>query len=92
MPILSVEVHPSIRPDKMPSVVETDLKNHTIIEGIDLVLSEYKDLKFQILSGEKLNPGYLIFSEKTELSSMGLLNMILDKDILIKIVPILHGG
>lgn len=92
MPILSVEVHPSIRPDKMPSVVETDLKNHTIIEGIDLVLSEYKDLKFQILSGEKLNPGYLIFSEKTELSSMGLLDMILDKDILIKIVPILHGG
>lgn len=92
MPILSVEVHPSIRPDKMPSVVETDLKNHTIIEGIDLVLSEYKDLKFQILSGEKLNPGYLIFSEKTELSSIGLLDMILDKDILIKIVPILHGG
>ena len=92
MPILSVEVHPSIRPDKMPSVVEIDLTNHTIIEGIDLVLSEYKDLKFQILSGEKLNPGYLIFSEKTELSSMGLLDMILDKDILIKIVPILHGG
>lgn len=92
MPILSVEVHPSIRPDKMPSVVKTDIKNHTIIEGIDLVLSEYKKLKFQILSGGKLNPGYLIFSEKTELSSMGLLDMMLDKDILVKIVPILHGG
>ena len=92
MPILSVEVHPSIRPDKMPSVVKIDIKNHTIIEGIDLVLSEYKKLKFQILSGGKLNPGYLIFSEKTELSSMGLLDMMLDKDILVKIVPILHGG
>lgn len=92
MPILSVEVHPSIRPDEMPSVVETDLKNHTIIEGIDLVLSEYRDLKIQIVSGGKLNPGYLIFSKKTELSSMGLLDMRLDKDILIKIVPILHGG
>ncbi|MGB1995732.1 MAG: hypothetical protein ACPHVH_03800 [Candidatus Kariarchaeum pelagius] len=92
MPILSVEVHPSIRPDKMPSVVETDLKNHTIIEGIDLVLSEYKDLKIQILSGRKLNPGYLIFSEKTELSSMGLLDIMLENDISVKIVPILHGG
>jgi len=76
----------------MPSVVKTDIINRTIIEGIDLVLSDYRELKFQILSGGKLNPGYLIFSEKTELSSMGLLDMILDKDILIKIVPILHGG
>ena len=64
MPILSVEIHPSIRPDKMPSVVKTDIINRTIIEGIDLVLSDYRELKFQILSGGKLNPGYLIFSEK----------------------------
>ncbi len=92
MPILSVEIHPSIRPDKMPSVVKTDIINRTIIEGIDLVLSDYRELKFQILSGGKLNPGYLIFSEKTELSSMGLLDIILDNDILVKIVPILHGG
>tara|TARA_B100000287_G_scaffold36968_1_gene33989 strand:- start:552 stop:830 length:279 start_codon:yes stop_codon:yes gene_type:complete len=92
VPILSVEIHPSIRPDKMPSVVKTDIINRTIIEGIDLVLSDYRELKFQILSGGKLNPGYLIFSEKTELSSMGLLDIILDNDILVKIVPILHGG
>ncbi len=76
----------------MPSVVKTDIINRTIIEGIDLVLSDYRELKFQILSGGKLNPGYLIFSEKTELSSMGLLDIILDNDILVKIVPILHGG
>ncbi len=55
-------------------------------------LYTYQVLKIQILSGGKLNPGYLIFNKKTELSSMGLLDMILDKDILIKIVPILHGG
>jgi len=55
-------------------------------------VADYPQLEALLLVDRDIKPGIMIFSGKTELTSMGLLDQELDDDISVRVVPILHGG
>ena len=92
---LKVKIHRALRD-------ETDLEMYVhefdapikLSLAIQTCLAKNPKLLGQIFKEDKPLYGFLFFSENAELSTLGLLEEVIDvsKDTEIKIVPIMHGG
>jgi len=76
----------------MPESISGEFSGVTVVEGLSELLEEYLEAKDLILTQDSIKAGLLVFADKTELTSMGLLDASLDSDLSIRIVPVLHGG
>ncbi|MHA2504604.1 MAG: hypothetical protein ACXAE3_17250 [Candidatus Kariarchaeaceae archaeon] len=91
MVLLTLQVHPSIRPKSIPGELQGQFGNVSILQAIRMLI-ENTELESLLLIKGGLKPGLLAFAGKTELVSLGLLTSTIDQDIHVRIVPILHGG
>lgn len=89
---LQLKLHPSIREPSFPDILSGDFNQNTIIHCINQLVSDYPNIKDLILEDGRPKAGLLFIANKTELDSLGLLDEELDEDLLIRVVPILHGG
>ena len=92
MVVFTLQIHPSIREPDVPSKIKVDVEQMTILTAIDVALQKYPKLSTLILDNGKMRAGLLVFADKTELTSMGLLDSEINESLNIRIVPILHGG
>jgi hypothetical protein len=92
MPKLKIKLHQSLRLADLPFEFENDFDSGSIFECMKDLLITYPLIFDLCLSEKGRKPGILYISGKTELASLGLLDHELDEDLVIRIVPILHGG
>ena len=89
---LRLKLHQSLRVEKEPFEFEGEFESGTLIENIRDLLKNSPTISDLCLSDRGRKPGILYLSGRTELSSLGLLEELMDEDIELRIVPILHGG
>ncbi len=88
---LVLKIHRSLRNPEDPEVIEH--QGEGILRALILqAVSNHVFIRDVLFEGERLKPGILYIYNGTELSSMGLLEEQIEEDMIIKIVPILHGG
>ncbi|MCY3410481.1 MAG: MoaD/ThiS family protein [Candidatus Heimdallarchaeota archaeon] len=91
---LIVQLHPSIKFDNTPREFSGEFSSITLIDAIGQLLKDFSQLYEYCTSDGKRKPGFLYISDGAELSSLGMLDTIIgeEEEIVVKIVPILHGG
>ncbi len=92
MPNLIIKIHKSISIPNLPIKFQGNYSGVTILEAINKLLDNYKDIKELCIVNGSPKPGILFIAKGAELKSLGLLNNKLDEDLEIRIVPVLHGG
>ena len=89
---LTLKFHQSLRLKGIEHEFIESFDDVTILEAIRRILEPYPQMKPLCLQEGKKKPGILYLSGKTELASLGLLEHQLKEDLIIRIVPVLHGG
>ncbi len=94
---LTVEIHRSLRGEDDPKFYELVVSpddNRSLGELIHVALSSAPQLRETCLDGTKGKAGILYIAGNAELRSLGLLDSAFDaqEDLVVKIVPVLHGG
>lgn len=89
---LKLKLHQSLRIEEESYKFEGDFDSGTVIENMRKLLKTNLAILDLCLTEKGRKPGILYLSGKTELSSLGLLDELMDEDIELRIVPILHGG
>jgi hypothetical protein len=75
-----------------PSEFSGDFEGTTIIDAIVALVTPYPKIAELCIENNGKKPGLLYISDKVELASLGLLNESFDEELLVRLVPILHGG
>ena len=91
---VAVILHRSLHVEGEKFEFQNEFTNISLLGAITELLKKSKELSAACLENGRKKPGLLYFSNKVELSSLGLLETNVDDagDTIIRIVPILHGG
>ena len=91
---LSVEFHRALCLEHgLEELVEGEVNSGlTILDGIKKLLSGTGWFAVIFEETGNIRPGYLIISNGVELQSTGGLEKVIESDLLVKIIPIYHGG
>ena len=91
---VTVIIHQSLRVEGDKFEFQNEFTNISLLGAIIELLKKSQGLSAACLENGRKKPGLLYFSDKVELSSLGLLETNVDEtdDTIIRIVPILHGG
>ena len=93
MAILKIKLHQSLWIEGENHEFSGEVEQLTIIDSIKKILKDNPKVLSACLTSEfTKKPGILYISGKMEIASLGLLNQIMDEDIDLRIVPVLHGG
>lgn len=92
MTILAIKIHQSLWIEGEKNSFSGDFNGKTILEAMNALLEEAPKIKELCLKDNKRRPGILYIYDKTELASLGLFDELFTEDLLVRIVPILHGG
>lgn len=92
MVTLSIKIHQSLWIEGEEQSFSGEFMNETIITALSKLLTTSPKVMEQVLRDGHKKPGILFIYDKTELSSLGLLEQPLTEDMSVRIVPILHGG
>ncbi len=91
---LSVEFHRALCLEHgLEELVEGEVNSGlTILDGIKKLLSGTGWFSVIFDESGNIRSGYLIISNGVELQSTGGLERVIESDLLVKIIPIYHGG
>ena len=91
--MLTISVHPSIRPEEMGSELEIECFDMSICEAIWAALEPYKDFKYRIFKENNLpRPDILFISSGIELRTTERIHDRCSGHEKIRLIPVTHGG
>ncbi|MCK4844328.1 MAG: hypothetical protein KAS95_01510 [Candidatus Heimdallarchaeota archaeon] len=88
---ITIRLHSSI--SSKLKILKKEFEEGTILlNALTLTLSPYKELSDLLILNDKIKPGFLLLANKIELKTTKKLYAPIVEDLIIRVIPISHGG